>query len=74
MTAGTLPGGRQASAAVGVALVGGLLARGMDPLGATLWGVWLHGEAGLRLARRYGPVGFLAREIPGLVPELLAGR
>ena len=55
-------------------IVGGLLARGMDPLGATLWGVWLHGEAGQRLAQKYGPVGFLAREIPELVPGLLAGR
>ena len=55
-------------------IVGGLLARGMDPLGATLWGVWLHGEAGRRLAQAQGPVGFLAREIPGLVPGLLDGR
>jgi NAD(P)H-hydrate repair Nnr-like enzyme with NAD(P)H-hydrate dehydratase domain len=46
----------------------------MDPLGATLWGVWLHGEAGRRLAQQMGPVGFLAREIPGLVPALLDGR
>lgn len=55
-------------------IVGGLLARGMDPLGACLWGVWLHGEAGRRLAQAHGAVGFLAREIPGLVPELMAGR
>jgi hydroxyethylthiazole kinase-like uncharacterized protein yjeF len=55
-------------------IVGGLLARGMDPLGATLWGVWLHGEAGRRLAQQMGPVGFLAREIPALVPALLDGR
>lgn len=55
-------------------IVGGLLARGMDPLGSTLWGVWLHGEAGRRLAQAQGPVGFLAREIPALVPGLLDGR
>jgi len=55
-------------------IVGGLLARGMDPLGATLWGVWLHGEAGRRLAQAQGPLGFLAREIPGLVPGLMDGR
>jgi hydroxyethylthiazole kinase-like uncharacterized protein yjeF len=53
-------------------IVGGLLARGSDPLTALLWAVWLHGEAGARLSKRVGPVGFLAREIPGEVPALLA--
>lgn len=54
-------------------IVGGLLARGADPLEALLWAVWLHGEAGARLAKRVGTVGFLAREIPGEVPALLDG-
>ena len=52
-------------------IVGGLLARGADPLGALLWGVLLHGEAGQALSRRVGPIGFLAREIPGEIPALL---
>lgn len=52
-------------------LVGGLAARGADPLTATLWGVWLHGEAGRRLTKRVGRVGFLAREIADEVPGLL---
>ena len=52
-------------------IVGGLLARGAEPLTALLWAVWLHGEAGPRLAKRVGPLGFLAREIPGEVPALL---
>jgi ADP-dependent NAD(P)H-hydrate dehydratase len=52
-------------------IVGGLAARGADPLTATLWGVWLHGEAGRILTREVGRVGFLAREIPDLVPGLL---
>ena len=52
-------------------IVGGLAARGADPLTATLWGVWLHGEAGRILTERVGRVGFLAREIPDLVPGLL---
>jgi hydroxyethylthiazole kinase-like uncharacterized protein yjeF len=52
-------------------IVGGLLARGAEPLSALLWGVWLHGEAGSVLARKVGPIGFLAREIPGEVPALL---
>jgi ADP-dependent NAD(P)H-hydrate dehydratase len=52
-------------------ILGGLLARGGDPLTALLWSVWLHGESGRRLSRRLGPIGFLAREIPGEVPALL---
>ena len=52
-------------------IVGGLAARGADPLTATLWGVWLHGEAGRILTEQVGRVGFLAREIPDLVPGLL---
>jgi hydroxyethylthiazole kinase-like uncharacterized protein yjeF len=52
-------------------LVGGLAARGADPLTATLWGVWLHGEAGRWLTREIGRIGFLAREIADLVPGLL---
>ena len=50
---------------------GGLLARGADPLAALLWAVWLHGEAGKALAKKVGPLGFLAREIPGEVSALL---
>jgi len=52
-------------------IVGGLLARGAEPLNALLWGVWLHGEAGARLAKTIGPIGFLAREIAGEIPALL---
>ncbi len=52
-------------------LVGGLCARGADVLTAVLWGVRLHGEAGRILAGTVGRIGFLAREIPDLVPGLL---
>jgi ADP-dependent NAD(P)H-hydrate dehydratase len=55
-------------------IVGGLSARGADPLTAILWGVYLHGEAGRILSRRVGRIGFLAREIPDLVPGLMEGR
>jgi hydroxyethylthiazole kinase-like uncharacterized protein yjeF len=55
-------------------IVGGLAARGADPLTATLWGVYLHGEAGRRLSRDMGRVGFLARELLDLVPALMEGR
>jgi hydroxyethylthiazole kinase-like uncharacterized protein yjeF len=52
-------------------IVGGLAARGADPLTAALWGVYLHGEAGRALAKRIGRIGFLARELPGEVPRLM---
>lgn len=52
-------------------IVGGLLARGAEPLSALLWAVWLHGEAGAALAKKVGPIGFLARQIPDEVPALL---
>ena len=52
-------------------IVGGLLARGAEPLTALLWSVLLHGEAGEALARKVGPIGFLAREIPDEIPALL---
>lgn len=50
-----------------------LLARGQDPLSAAAWAVWLHGEAGRRLAEEQAPVGFLARELIPLIPSLIRG-
>jgi NAD(P)H-hydrate repair Nnr-like enzyme with NAD(P)H-hydrate dehydratase domain len=52
-------------------IVGGLLARGAEPLTALLWGVWCHGEAGRRLGERIGTLGYLAREIVDEVPGVL---
>ena len=52
-------------------VIGGLLARGADPLVATAWGVWLHGEAGKTLARDMAPIGFLARELLTPIPTLM---
>jgi hydroxyethylthiazole kinase-like uncharacterized protein yjeF len=70
---GGAPGlGVSGSGDVLAGIVGGLLARGAAPLTALLWGVWLHGEAGARLSKKVGAVGFLAREIPGELPALLA--
>lgn len=54
-------------------IVGGLAARGADPLTAALWGVYLHGEAGRVLAKRVGRIGFLARELLDEVPGLMEG-
>ncbi len=70
--AGGGPGlGVSGSGDVLAGIIGGLLARSADPLTALLWGVWLHGEAGRALSEKVGPLGFLAREIPGEVPGLL---
>lgn len=52
-------------------LVGGLCARGADPLTALLWGAWLHAEAGRALTARIGRLGFLARELADEIPALL---
>lgn len=53
-------------------IMAGLAARGADPLAAAAWGVWLHGEAGQAAAARIGPIGFLARDLPGEIPTLMA--
>ncbi|MEJ7927736.1 NAD(P)H-hydrate dehydratase [Sphingobium sp. AN641] len=55
-------------------VIGGLMARGAAPRTAAAWGVWLHGEAGGLAASRIGPIGFLARELPPLIPALLKDR
>lgn len=52
-------------------IVAGLCARGADPLQATLWAVWMHGEAGRRCTEQIGPIGFLARELLCQLPGLL---
>ena len=53
-------------------IVGGLCARGAEPLTALLWGAWLHAEAGRILTKRIGRVGFLASELPDLIPGLFS--
>ena len=52
-------------------LVAGLIARGAEPAQAAVWGVWLHARAGESLARRFGRLGYLARELAAEVPALL---
>ena len=70
--AGGGPGlGTGGSGDVLAGVVGGLLARGAAPAIAAGWGVWLHGEAGRRLAREVGTLGFLGRELLPLLPGLL---
>lgn len=54
--------------------IGGLIARGAPLAVAAGWGVWLHGEAGRKLAREVGTVGFLGRELLPLLPGLLTAQ
>jgi hydroxyethylthiazole kinase-like uncharacterized protein yjeF len=70
---GGVPGlGVSGSGDVLAGIVGGLLARGTDPLTALLWAVLLHGEAGESLSKKVGEIGFLARELPDEIPALLS--
>jgi ADP-dependent NAD(P)H-hydrate dehydratase len=64
--------GTAGSGDVQAGIVAGLVARGAQPAQAAVWGAWLHATAGDRLAERVGPVGYLARELPGELPGLLA--
>lgn len=52
-------------------IIAGLAARGATLDQATCWGVALHAQAGARLARQFGQLGYLAREIPAEIPALL---
>ena len=53
-------------------VISGLVARGTEFARAAAWGVYLHALAGERLARKIGPLGFLARELPAEIPTLMA--
>ena len=52
-------------------LMGGFAARGLPPEQAAAWAVLVHARAGEALARRLGPLGYLARELAAEVPALL---
>jgi hydroxyethylthiazole kinase-like uncharacterized protein yjeF len=51
--------------------IAGLAARGASIVQAAVWAVALHAEAGEALARRYGRLGLLARELPAELPRLM---
>ena len=65
--------GTSGSGDVLAGVITGLLARGASPAQATLWGVYVHGRAGERLAGRIGRLGFLAREILDEIAPVLDG-
>lgn len=52
-------------------IITGLAARGASLAQACAWGVALHAAAGVVLARRFGGLGYLARELSGEVPALM---
>ena len=69
---GTIGLGTSGSGDTLAGIVAGLLARGASPYSATVWAVYMHGEAGRRLTERYGTFGLLAREIPGEIPAIMS--
>lgn len=52
-------------------VIAGLAARGMPLADAAAWGVVLHGHAASALEIRFGPVGYLPRELSAEVPALM---
>jgi ADP-dependent NAD(P)H-hydrate dehydratase len=52
-------------------IIAGLAARGAELAQAGVWGVVLHARAGQQLAARFGPLGYLAREIAVEIPALM---
>lgn len=64
--------GVSGSGDVKAGVIAGLLARRATPSQAAVWGTYLHGRAGDRLAAEVGKLGYLAREIPGQIPRVLA--
>jgi hydroxyethylthiazole kinase-like uncharacterized protein yjeF len=69
--AGTVGLATSGSGDVLAGLIAGLVARGAEPLTAAAWGVHAHALAGERLSEKYGPLGLLARELPGEIPAVM---
>ena len=70
-TAGNHGLGTSGSGDVLAGVIAGLAARGADPVQAAVWGVHVHGRAGDALARRIGPLGYLARELLVEIPRAI---
>lgn len=71
-TSGAAGLGVSGSGDVRAGMVAGLVARGATPAQAAVWAAYLHGRAGERLASTVGRLGFLARELPPILPGVLA--
>lgn len=64
--------GVSGSGDVQAGVVLGLCARGAEPEQAAAWAAYLHGRAGDRLAAQVGALGFLARELPSQIAQVLS--
>jgi hydroxyethylthiazole kinase-like uncharacterized protein yjeF len=64
--------GVSGSGDVQAGIVAGLLARGEPPAKAAVWGAYVHARAGEVLAGSVGRVGYLARELPPVLPRVIA--
>jgi ADP-dependent NAD(P)H-hydrate dehydratase len=63
--------GTSGSGDVLAGIMAGLSARGAEPLLATAWAVYLHGDAGRQWVEHNGRLGVLAREIADEIPRLM---
>lgn len=64
--------GVSGSGDVKAGIIGGLLARGCPPEQAAVWGAFVHGRSGERLASTIGRRGYLARELLEVIPQAFA--
>ena len=70
---GGFPGlGTSGSGDVLAGAITGLCARGATPEQATVWASFAHVAVGERLARDIAPLGFLASEMLGVLPRVIA--
>ena len=53
-------------------IAGGLMARGVPAVRAAAFASFIHGAAGRRLARRFGRIGFIARDLLAEIPPAMA--
>lgn len=63
--------GVSGSGDVQAGIAAGLLARGEEPTKAAVWAAYLHARAGERLAGSVARLGYLARELPPVVPHVI---
>jgi ADP-dependent NAD(P)H-hydrate dehydratase len=63
--------GTSGSGDVLAGIIAGIAARGAPLVQAAAWGVALHARAGQKLSERFGPIGYLASELPAEIPRLM---